>query len=128
MKIAVDGLADAIMSAMEEYASDVESGMKEDLAAVAKESAKELRETSPVGAGSKKGHYQAGWTYKKDTDTGYSAGYIVYNKKKPGLTHLLENGHAKKGGGRVGPVVHIAPVEQEAAEELIERLKRRLSK
>ena len=48
----------------------------------------------------------------------------VYNKDKPGLAHLLENGHVLRRGGRtlahspVQPKPHIKPVEEEVGREL----------
>ena len=54
---------------------------------------------------------------------------VVRNKKYYYLTHLLEHGHAKKGGkGRVKAFVHIKPVEEYAQKTLPELIETRLKK
>lgn len=126
--IRIDGLGDEVARLMEEYAADVAADMKEETMATAKETVNELKATSPEGEGSRKGHYKDGWDSKVESENAVSIGIRVYNKKKPGLTHLLENGHAKRGGGRVEGIPHIAPVERKAAEAYGRRLERRLSR
>ena len=122
--IKIDSLGAEIAKLMEEYASDVVDEMKAEAKAVAKEAVKDLKQKSPKGAGSKKGHCSS----KVEKENAVSIGIKVYNKKKPGLTHLLEKGHAKRGGGRVNGTPHISTVEQQAIESYEKRLKERLSR
>lgn len=124
----IDSLASEIARMMEEYAADVVEDMKQEAKEVAKNIAKELKQTSPKGKGSKKGHYKDGWGEKVISENATSVKVTVYNKKKPGLTHLLEKGHAKRGGGRVAGIPHIAPAEQLAINEYETKLKARLSR
>lgn len=126
--IRIDALGAEITKLMEEYASGVAADTKAEAKAVAKEAVKELKQTSPEGPGSRKGHYKDGWASKVERENAVSINIKVYNKKKPGLTHLLEKGHAKRGGGRVNGIPHIAPAEKQAAEEFEKRLKARLSR
>lgn len=126
--IKIDALAGEVTKLMEEYASEVATDMKTEVKAVAKEAVKELKQASPEGAGSKKGHYKDGWTSTVESENAVSVGIRIYNRKKPGLTHLLEKGHAKRGGGRVEGKPHISKVEKSAAENYEKRLKARLSK
>lgn len=126
--IRIDALASEIVSLMQEYARDVAEDMKEEAKVIAKEAAKQLKQTSPAGAGSKKGHYKDGWASKVERESSSSIGVRIYNKKKPGLAHLLEKGHLKRGGGRVAGIVRIAPVEQQAISAYERHLRERLSR
>lgn len=110
--VKVSGLQKEISMALKQYSTEVEEELEKAKKKSARDAAKELRETSPV----QKGHecnskgYAKGWTSKK-----VQRGYVVYNKNKPSLTHLLEKGHAKRNGGRTRAFPHIAPVENKAA-------------
>ena len=126
-KNGIESLAVSISAMLEEYSADVVADMKSEAKEVAKATVKELKATSPVGAGSN-GHYKDGCTSKVEAENSVSIGIRVYNKKKPGLTHLLEKGHAKRGGGRVEGIPHIAPAEKNAIAEYEKRLKERLSR
>ena len=109
---------------MEQYGSEVreivESSAK-DAAEIAKN---QLKSTSPRGSGSRR-HYANGWAIKSEIYED-QVSFTVYNRSKPGLTHLLENGHAKRGGGRVRAIPHIAPAEEMGIKELEERIERAL--
>lgn len=126
--IKIDALGTEIVRMMEEYASEVAADTKAEAKAVAKEAVKELKQTSPEGPGSRKGHYKDGWASKVESENVVSIGIRIYNKKKPGLTHLLEKGHAKRGGGRVEGIPHISKAEKNAIDAYEKRLKARLSR
>ncbi|WP_461366559.1 HK97 gp10 family phage protein [Candidatus Darwinibacter acetoxidans] len=102
--IKVDELAGEIVLAIQAYTEDVSEAIDQAARDTAKAMAKDLRETSPKDTG----EYAKGWTHRKEAP----GSYRVYNKKKPQLTHLLEHGHAKRGGGRVEGRPHIKPAEE----------------
>ena len=52
----------------------------------------------------------------------------MHSKNRYQLTHLLENGHAKRGGGRVRAFPHIAPAETAGTEQLVKDIERDLKK
>ncbi len=86
----------------------------------AKNLAADLREKSPKDTGD----YAKGWRYRKEAP----GRYRVYNKDKPQLTHLLEKGHAKRGGGRVEAKVHIKPAEERHIPQLERRIEQILER
>ena len=81
-------------------------------------------QNNPRFAGS---DYSKGWTVKKeDEDT-----YIVHNKTKYRLTHLLENGHVSAnqygtGYKRVNGIEHIKPAEQEGIKTFEDEIRKGL--
>ena len=122
-KITVDQLSDEIMDALEEYKEMTDEVVQTAVDTVSKETKKIVQAGSPVQTGG----YQKGWAVKKTSAKAGQVRITVYNRKKPGLTHLLEKGHAKRGGGRVAGQPHIAPAEQYAVSELENKIKRGLS-
>lgn len=110
----------AILDEYQHLASDV---VEKASRKAARNAVQKLKAVSPK----KSGEYASGWSTRK-----MGHGYVTYNRKAPGLTHLLEKGHVtrnKKGTfGRTSAHVHIAPVEQQAVKEYEETLRKELSK
>lgn len=127
-KVNIDGLEDAVLKELKKFNNVTEEEFEKIAKAVAKEGTKKLKATSPRGRGSKKGHYADGWgvTYFRKGNGKFQ--FVVHNKKKPGLTHLLENGHALNIGGRARVIVHIKPVEEWCNEEFERRVEMRLGR
>lgn len=112
-----------VQEALGDYQNDVVKIVQKEVPAVGREAAKKLRSDSPR----KTGRYAKGWASESEI-TRLGASSRVYGKSGTyQLAHLLEHGHAKRGGGRVAPIVHIQPVEDWAAEEVESRIVRGLS-
>lgn len=104
----INNLASEIANTLKEFSNEVEEGLEEAQKKAAQDGAKKLRSTSPK----KSGAYAKGWRAKKDWQ-----GWVIYNATRGQITHLLEKGHVKRGGGRVPGRVHIAPVEEQAIQD-----------
>lgn len=120
------GLADVIMKQLKSYGDVASEELYQIAKKVAREGTKRLKETSPKGEGSRKGHYADGWTVTAVRKNANAFSFVVHNRKKPGLTHLLENGHALRGGGRARAFPHIKAVEEWCEEEYQRRVERML--
>lgn len=123
MKIKSNQLADAIMKELEDFRDVEVEELKEAIEEVADETVKDLKETSPKRPNS--GKYSKSWRSKKTYETAMKKRVTVHNTKYQ-LPHLLEKGHAKRGGGRVDAIPHIAPAEEKAISRLERRLKSKL--
>ena len=106
---------------LEEFRDDVDKNMNEAIKKVTKAGAKQVKANARSTFGGT-GKYAKGWTSRFENGRLTAQG-TIYNSSVPGLPHLLENGHAKRGGGRVAGREHIAPVEQELEETIIKELK-----
>ena len=107
-------LANEIAKVMAEYSAEVED--KIDLIAedVVNEAVTELKETSPK----RYGKYRRSWKKKKLAN----GSFVVFNAVAS-LTHILENGHLSRNGGRVAGIVHIKPAEEKAIQNFEKRIK-----
>lgn len=120
-KIKMSQLASAIEKELTRYGKETTETVRQTVEEVSEEAVSSLKATSPR----KRGKYAKGWTAKatKDTTTGLTK--TVHNRAA-GLTHLLENGHAKQNGGRVAGRPHIKPVETRSVQKLESSLRQKL--
>lgn len=122
-KVAADALEAAIQKVLKKYGDDLTDNVKMLARDFAKQGAKAVSQDATglfrdTGAG-----YASGWTSRYET-TRYSAQGTIYNQNVPGLPHLLENPHAKRGGGRTAGNKHIAPVEEKLVKEYEQAVKK----
>lgn len=117
-----DELVGAIDREFTEYVDMATKDVKKIVKKVADNTKNEISRNAPV----KTGRYKKSWTVTKTKDTSLTTLMTVHSKTRYRLTHLLENGHAKRGGGRTRAFPHIAPAEAKAEKELMESVERSL--
>lgn len=122
-RIKIPELNTAINEILEEYGTNVTEKTKAAVLKVAKIAAQETKAGSPYRTGNHK-HYASGWTVKKEDVDRLRTDAIVHNRSRYQLAHLLEKGHALRGGGRAQAIVHIKPAEENAIRNLEEAMKR----
>ena len=127
----IGSLAKTIQSELQNLGIEVDDDTQEVFDEVGKEAVKKLKATSPVNEKSpQKGRYAKGWTYEKGKRYRGKAVGVVRNKKDPQLPHLLEYGHPIVRNGEVvgyaQPIEHIKPVADWCADEIENRLTKKL--
>lgn len=111
-----------VNSVLDEYTKDVKESTEDVVKDVAKNAVKQLKSSSPK----RTGKYAKGWASQIETSR-IDVKATVYGKSGTyQLAHLLEFGHAKRGGGRVAGIEHIAPVETWVTEQVEKQLKQRI--
>ena len=112
--INIDQLAAEIAKGLAEYSQEVVEKVNVSSEKVGKAAVKRLKQTSPK----RYGKYAKSWTMKTEKAIGQPHTRIIHAKTPHyRLTHLLEHGHAKRGGGRVEGRPHIGPAEEEVIRE-----------
>ena len=113
----VGAMADEIMKGLIDYADLADMSMKK----AVRKTAKSVKDEISANAPKRTGAYSKSWTAKKTKENSHSLEMTVHSKNRYQLAHLLEKGHAKRGGGRVSGKPHIAPAEENGI-QLLEHL------
>ena len=122
-KVTTETLADSIRDILEEYGDEVKGSLDEITKKIAQKGQQAIKNESKSKLNGKR--YWKGW--KVDLQVGrLDTKATIYNESLPGLPHLLEYGHAKRGGGRVQGTVHIAPVEEQLVNEFEKQVRSKL--
>ena len=118
--IDVDLIASTIVNELAAYTREVSEGVKAAVDTTAKELLKNTKADAPV----RSGKYKKAMAIK----TRYEGIYdkrVTWYVKAPHfrLAHLLEKGHAKRGGGRVKAYPHIEKNAEKAKKDFEKRVK-----
>lgn len=108
-KTTPEKFADAVMKELDQYVNGVALDVKDAVKVTSKAGQKTLRSSSRATFKGK-GEYASGWKIQEEGDR-LNPVAILHNTH-PGLPHLLEYGHANRGGGRTDGRTHIKPVEE----------------
>ena len=120
--VSIDEMDSAIMDELEKYAELA----SDDLKAAVKETAASVRKDIQTGAPVDTGKYKKIWSVKNVHEDSESIDLVVHSRNRYQIAHLLEHGHAKRGGGRVAAKPHIAAAEQRGNEKLVTTIEQKL--
>lgn len=120
--VSIDEMDSAIMDELEKYAELA----SDDLKAAVKETAASVRKDIQAGTPVDTGKYKKSWSVKNVHEDSESIDLVVHSRNRYQIAHLLEHGHAKRGGGRVAAKPHIAAAEQRGNEKLVITIEQKL--
>ena len=120
--VSINEMGDAIMEELEKYSKLA----SDDLKAAVKETAASVRKDIQAGAPVDTGKYKKSWSVKNVHEDSESIDLVVHSRNRYQIAHLLEHGHAKRGGGRVAAKPHIAAAEQRGNEKLVTTIEQKL--
>lgn len=131
-KIKLGQVSGAINDILKDYKDYCDKVTYEDIEEAGTVAQKKVKELAPVAVAAYKkwepnaelispGKYKKSWRKMMEGKGTSKPSAVVYSGQYS-LVHLLENGHAKKGGGRVRGYSHVAPAEEEAEEILMRKL------
>lgn len=123
-RVSVEGLSAAVMDCLEDYKDVIVDDMKDAVKKSAKTVQSEISANAPV----RTGKYARSWATKTTNESAERLEVTVHSRNRYQLAHLLEHGHAKRNGGRVGAQVHIAPAEEKGIKELEQAIERSIAR
>lgn len=118
-------ISQAIMSELQAYTNELAERVNKSARSCANKLRRTLEETSPE----KTGDYKKGWKVRQVYKDQAGSQFVVHNATDYQLTHLLEYGHAIKGGTkRVKAIPHIAPAEEMIIKEFTAKVEKDIQK
>ncbi len=120
VRVAVGEFANAVMKELDDYAKLVTEDMKKAVKNAGTSVKKEIQANAPKDSGA----YAKSWSVKNMKENSHALELTVYSRNRYQLAHLLEFGHAKRGGGRVPGRAHIAPAEEAGIKQLEAEIER----
>lgn len=130
VKVSSDDFAYEVNKLLGEYQKGLYTQLEPVFRKTANDARKKLRQTSPKGS---TGKYRRGWEYELKVSSRIGGGTLTLYNARPGLTHLLENGHAVRNGtGRntgkqfADAHPHIAEANEYAQQQFLENLQKAL--
>lgn len=119
--VKIDDIADEIAATLASYTASVSEGVKSAADETMKELVKDTKAAAPVRYGKYKKAISSKVMFENDGEK-----RLVWYVKSPHhrLAHLLEKGHAKRGGGRVRAYPHIYQNAENANKQFEERVKK----
>jgi hypothetical protein len=117
--VPIDRLAEAIADAFREYTEDVSNAIDRKV----DETADKVLNAVVTDAPKRSGKYAKGFRKTKQDNPGRTK-RVIWNKKDYRRVHVLEFGHAKRGGGRVRAFPHLRPAYDKYGADLPEDIKR----
>lgn len=124
MKVSLDSLDEEIKKELKNFNAEVINAANDSFQETAKEAAEMLKKGGPYQE--RTGAYTKDWAVGKRGSRTSVVTRLIYNKKHYQLTHLLENGHQSRKGGRVKAFSHIAPVNEQLGEMVTGKIESKL--
>lgn len=117
-RVSIDDLAAAIRTEVRNYTEEVQ---REVIVAV-EETAQEVRDLLEATSPKRTGRYKRGWRVRFMASGNWISATVHGIKPTYRLAHLLANGHAKRGGGRVAPAHDMSLAETWGVQQLQNRV------
>lgn len=117
----MNDISTQIAAAMTQYSDEVKAEIQAEIKNVADTALQNVKASSPK----RSGKYKRGWKMKIETQGGTISATVYQKNPQHRLTHLLEEGHKKRGGrGFVPAQPHIREVERWAEAEAIKKIEK----
>lgn len=124
-----DQFGESIAGILEEFKNVTNESMRDAVDSTAKDAVDQLKaNASQTGAKhhlSVTGEYLKGWASKVTSNDSNRYGRTVFQRKKPGLPHLLQNGH---GGPAPAKAYSHIPSDEEVEQLMVKNLKEAMNK